>query len=140
MAKDARDGYQKMAELRDDLKAVLRESSGGAAETTIIAPPRHQGGSGAVARAVRWLRTVTSSAPPGGTPAHTSQEPQETPVTSFTDHQKKSVAILPFKNLSNDPASSFYEFSLADAVTTELARLRSLVVRPSSVKLVTGVS
>ncbi len=35
--------------------------------------------------------------------------------------------------MSNDPASSFYEFSLADAVITELARVRSLVVRPSSV-------
>jgi TolB-like protein len=50
-----------------------------------------------------------------------------------TDQEKKSLAILPFKNLSNDPASTFYEFSLADAVITELARVRSLVVRPSSV-------
>ena len=41
--------------------------------------------------------------------------------------------MLPFKNLNNDPASSFYEFALADAVITELARIRSLVVRPSSV-------
>jgi len=43
------------------------------------------------------------------------------------------VAILPFKNLGNDPETAFYEFSLADAVITELARVRSLVVRPSSV-------
>lgn len=43
-----------------------------------------------------------------------------------------SVAILPFKNLTSDPAVGFYEFSLADAVITELVRLRSLVVRPSS--------
>jgi serine/threonine-protein kinase len=35
--------------------------------------------------------------------------------------------------LANDPSASFYEFSLADAVITELARVRSLVVRPSSV-------
>jgi serine/threonine-protein kinase len=35
--------------------------------------------------------------------------------------------------LNNDAASTFYEFSLADAVITELARVRSLVVRPSSV-------
>ena len=48
------------------------------------------------------------------------------------DKERKSVAILPFKNLSNDPETSFYEFSLADAVITELARVRSLVVRPSS--------
>jgi serine/threonine protein kinase/Flp pilus assembly protein TadD len=43
-----------------------------------------------------------------------------------------SVAILPFRNLTNDLTVSFYEFSLADAVITELVRLRSLVVRPSS--------
>ncbi len=43
-----------------------------------------------------------------------------------------SVAILPFRNLTNDPTVSFYEFSLADAVITELVRLRSLIVRPSS--------
>jgi serine/threonine protein kinase/Flp pilus assembly protein TadD len=43
-----------------------------------------------------------------------------------------SVAILPFRNLTNDASVSFYEFSLADAVITELVRLRSLVVRPSS--------
>ena len=46
--------------------------------------------------------------------------------------ERKSVAILPFRNVNNDPESSFYEFSLADAVITELARVRSLVVRPSS--------
>jgi TolB-like protein len=32
-------------------------------------------------------------------------------------------AILPFKNLMNDSSVSFYEFSLADAVITELVRL-----------------
>lgn len=55
------------------------------------------------------------------------------PTVSFSDAEKKTLAILPFKNLSGDAASQFYEFSLADAVTTELARLRSLIVRPSSV-------
>ena len=43
-----------------------------------------------------------------------------------------SVAILPFKNLSKDLHLSFYWFSLADAVITELARVRSLLVSPSS--------
>src|SRR5581483_9211808 len=42
-------------------------------------------------------------------------------------------AVHPFKNLNNGAATSFYEFALADAVITELARIRSLVVRPSSV-------
>ena len=46
--------------------------------------------------------------------------------------QARSIAILPFRNLTNDSSVSFYEFSLADAVITELVRLHSLVVRPSS--------
>ena len=46
--------------------------------------------------------------------------------------EPRSIAILPFINLMHDEALSFFEFALADAVTTELARSRSLVVRPSS--------
>jgi serine/threonine-protein kinase len=40
--------------------------------------------------------------------------------------------VLPFRNLANDPDAAFYEFSLADGVITELAHLKSLVVRPSA--------
>src|SRR6201988_4291645 len=54
-------------------------------------------------------------------------------MTSLGDRERKSVAILPFKNVGNDREIDFYQFSLADAVITELARVRSLVVRPSSV-------
>ena len=51
---------------------------------------------------------------------------------SGVEEQLSSVAILPFRNLTNDSSVQFYEFALADAVITELVRLRSLVVRPSS--------
>src|SRR5438045_8596827 len=84
---------------------------------------------------MRWLKgktkTESTSAPGMGTP--TKPTIHETPFTTIADPEKKSLAILCFRNLSNDPASSFYEFSLAEAVITALARLRSLVVRPSSV-------
>src|SRR5947208_11145087 len=85
---------------------------------------------------MRWLRKL------GGGEVHTSApqlssrpitDPQEGLLTTITDREKKSLAVLPFKNLNNDPASGFYEFSLADAVITGVARIRSLVVRPSSV-------
>jgi serine/threonine-protein kinase len=150
LAKDPRDRYQKIAEMRDDLRAVLREVAGGSdADTQLIGgmspgPARHLSGSGRVSRAMRWLqRTLSTSAGeqashgstaasmPSG--AHATQDVHLTPMTSVGDREKKSIAILPFKNLNNDAASGFYEFSLADAVITELARLRSLVVRPSSV-------
>jgi serine/threonine-protein kinase len=136
MAKNPKDRYQKVGELRDELRAALREIELGGPQTyepiTPVAP-KHMAGSGRVGRALRWLRGVTgerTSQPRD----YTSDRPlvHETPVTSVGDQERKSIAILPFKNVSNDPQSSFYEFSLADAVITELARLRSLVVRPSS--------
>jgi serine/threonine protein kinase/tetratricopeptide (TPR) repeat protein len=142
LQKEPRDRYQKIAEMRDDLKGVLQEVSAADAQLVGGGPglqPRHLSGSGPVSRAMRWLRSITSTeqppqhtSAPASTP-HTSQEIHQTPMTSLGEREKKSIAILPFRNLSNDPASTFYEFSLADAVITELARLRSLVVRPSSV-------
>jgi serine/threonine-protein kinase len=145
MAKEPRDRYQKMEDFRDDLKSVLREVADGGStrytdELTTVAPRHLPGTGGPFSKLKFWFRSVTGAEPqpttapirPAGQTSQ-SQDAHETPPTSVDDHEKKSVAILPFKNLSNDPASSFYEFSLADAVITELAQLKSLVVRPSSV-------
>ena len=136
MAKEPRDRYQKMEEVRDDLRGVLREISGEAQDTNVIPEPaRHLSGASSVSRAMKWLtrrgKSESTSAPGMVTP--TKPTIHETPFVTIADPEKKSLAILCFRNLSNDPASSFYEFSLADAVITELARVRSLVVRPSSV-------
>jgi serine/threonine protein kinase/tetratricopeptide (TPR) repeat protein len=140
LAKEPRDRYQKIDEVRDDLRAVLRdvstaESTGQPFAGVMTEPARHLAGASPVSRAMRWLtgrnKSDATAAPGMGTP--TKPTIHETPFTTIADPTKKSLAILCFRNLSNDPASSFYEFSLADAVITELARVRSLVVRPSSV-------
>ncbi|HSP63267.1 MAG TPA: protein kinase [Pyrinomonadaceae bacterium] len=136
MAKDPGDRYQNISELRDELRKVLQEVSTGAQFEVTAAPARHLAGANPVSRALRWLRTLTGSEPHTSSPQLTSVPAagtHETPFTTITDPEKKSLAVLPFKNLINNPASSFYEFALADAVITELARIRSLVVRPSSV-------
>ena len=52
--------------------------------------------------------------------------------STWGSEDKTTLAVLPFKNLTGDPQASFYEFSLADGVITELAHLKSLVVRPSA--------
>jgi eukaryotic-like serine/threonine-protein kinase len=44
----------------------------------------------------------------------------------------RSLAILPFRNLKQDPESDFLGFSLADAVITKLSYVNALTVRPSS--------
>src|SRR5713101_4247585 len=134
LQKDPKDRYQKVSELRDDLRAVLREVDSGVApgfDPVTHVTPRHLSGTGRMGRALRWLRGVTGekTSQRGSTSGHATHD---TPATSAGDRERKSLAILPFKNLSNDPQSGFYEFSLADAVITELARVRSLVVRPSS--------
>lgn len=50
---------------------------------------------------------------------------------SWGTETKRTIAVLPFQNLSQNAEDNFYEFSLADGLIAELAGLRSLVVRPS---------
>ncbi len=135
IAKDPKQRYQKVGEMRDDLRVVLREVEAGGTQTfdpIMPVAPRHMAGSGRMGRAMRWLRGITGDRSTPQKFSNSESSAHETPVTSVSDRERKSIAILPFKNVSNDPQSSFYEFSLADAVITELARVRSLVVRPSS--------
>ncbi|MEP6637527.1 MAG: protein kinase, partial [Acidobacteriota bacterium] len=141
LAKNPRDRYQQISQFRDDLREVVRDlaRTGGVIvdEANLPVPPRHLNPDGPMARAKRWFRSITGGETSGGSSGRgpgTSQprEAHETPTT-LGDRERKSVAIMPFKNLGNDPETAFYEFSLADAVITELARVRALVVRPSSV-------
>src|SRR5436190_2273354 len=137
MQKEPKDRYQRVDQMRDELRKVLQDVSVGAA-MEVAATPRHLGGTSPVSRAMRWLRKMRGGKEvPTTSPQFTSQTHAEAHETSFatatTDREKKNLAVLPFKNLAGDAAASFYEFALADAVITELARIRSLVVRPSSV-------
>src|ERR1051326_3068189 len=135
LAKDPKQRYQKIGELRDDLRAVLREVESGRPptfEAISAVTPRHLAGTGRMGRAWRWLRAKSGERTSQQRISTSDRPLHDTPATSLGDRDRKSIAILPFRNVSNDPQSSFYEFSLADAVITELARVRSLVVRPSS--------
>lgn len=140
MAKNPRDRYQRVVDLRADLRDVLQEVSGVNSFTGEMFAPRHASGAPAnpISRAWGWFKRKSKTDASSSTnktyptPAARSYSPEIT-LTSVSDGDKKSIAILPFKNLNADPSSQFYEFSLADAVTTELAQLRSLIVRPSSV-------
>jgi serine/threonine-protein kinase len=140
MQKEPRARYQKIEDLRDDLRKILQDISSGV-PMDVAATPKYLGGSTPVGRAMRWLKKLGGGRTEGITtsPQFTSRALTDAPdatmttMTTMADPEKKNLAVLPFKNLNNDPASGFYEFALADAVITELARIRSLVVRPSSV-------
>ncbi len=136
LAKDPKDRYQKISQMRDELRAILQEISGMPGYQGETYAPRYLDES-PVKRAWNWLTGKSNSEGTSVPLAYSSvsNPPTFSPDTTLTTGgpEKKSVAILPFKNLSQDPNANFYEFSLADAVITELAGLRSLIVRPSSV-------
>ncbi|HEY7182389.1 MAG TPA: protein kinase [Blastocatellia bacterium] len=58
---------------------------------------------------------------------------QDLPATgSLTGTHRRRLAILPLRNLAGDAEIDFLGFALADSVITQLAPLKSLIVRPSS--------
>ena len=66
-----------------------------------------------VLAAITYFSLRKSNAPPAGEKPHT-------------------LAILPFRNLKQDPATDFLGFSLADEIITKLGHVGGLTVRPSS--------
>lgn len=160
MAKEPSARYQSMRDFYNDVKELIREiqmREGRYVEDPQLIAPRQKKSSWLKDGMMGWLykrfrsareSTVSSQpkpsipAPPPsvteplylrstlGDPAPDSN-PSNPSTWKVTD-RKRSLAILPFKNLSGDSETDFYSFSLADSVITELALLKSLVVRPSS--------
>ncbi len=134
LAKEPKDRYQSIAKMRDDLRAVLQEVAGAQLMTGDTFIPSHVD-SGVFKRALNWFTGKSVPEITSGRSSSVSNPPSYMPDVNLTatGQEKKSVAILPFKNLGHDEAANFYEFALADAVITELAQIRSIIVRPSSV-------
>lgn len=139
LAKEPKDRYQKIAQMRDELRAVMQQIGGTQVMPGDTYTPSHADGS-TVKRMLNWFTGKSGPESPSQSQSFPSQisassQPSFAPDISMTatGTEKKSVAILPFQNLGQDAASSFYEFALADAVITELAQIRSIIVRPSSV-------
>ena len=147
LAKKPRGRFGTMAEMRDELKSLMRELL---QETGV-----ELAGVGAIAFAPRSARSswrlsgtlgrvfgsrvfnkLRNSQSPGGeassTPSQSdSSRPASSRLPGWGSENKQAIAVLPFKNLSGNAEDNFYEFSLADGIIAELAHLRSLVVRPS---------
>src|SRR5262249_5011266 len=49
-----------------------------------------------------------------------------------TVHDKASVAVLPFKNMSGDPEQEYFADGMVDEIITALSRMRSLFVIASN--------
>jgi serine/threonine-protein kinase len=137
LAKAPRDRFQTMAALRDELKALMRrlvrETGVVPTETTatLLAPQRARGAwllSGTLGRVLGRLRPAL--------PGLAGREPRAaasiTRPPGWGSETRPTIAVLPFRNLADDPETAFYEFALADGLITELAGVHSIVVRPSA--------
>lgn len=151
LAKIPGERFQSAPELLDELKRVARVVYSERSELPVdrvaslhaIRPdPRPT----TFSRAMKWLKrnvlgqggsTTTGQTQVGASvddgPSDLSESAETSKsVFSATAADKRAIAILPFKNLSGNPESDFYGFSLADSVITELAQIKSLIVRPST--------
>jgi serine/threonine-protein kinase len=137
MAKEPRDRYQTMAAFRDELKALMRRLTRETglvpteATATLLEPQRARAAwslSDTLGRVLGRLRPSVPGKEPrsGTTPGAPSRPP------NWGTEKRPTLAVLPFRNLAGNPDAAFYEFSLADGVITELANVKSLVVRPSA--------
>ena len=139
LAKNAGARYQSTEVLLEDMRSLVRshyaQSGVVPADKTasLRASRQPQKSGGLLGRISTWAsRTFTTSpSRDESDSASSSATPDATP-SMWLSHDKKAIAILPFKNLSGAPENDFYGFSLADSVITELAQLHDLVVRPSS--------
>jgi serine/threonine protein kinase len=142
LAKDPNARYQSADVLLEDLRSLVRthyaEQGVPADKASLRAAARQpRKAKGLLDRMASFVQRTFNTAPPplpkeeSSSAGSSSITPDVTP-SMWQSHDKKAIAILPFKNLSGSPENDFYGFSLADSVITELAQLRDLVVRPSS--------
>lgn len=134
LEKDPDHRYQTLRDVIADLKRLKRDTGSGeqarrhrpVPRTTVLASTMLNRRSGALLIVLALLvAMMTVSA----VVWHRSRRRTVSPPSSPT---ARTLAILPFRNLRNDEEFDFLGFSLADAITTKLAFVHSLVVRPSS--------
>jgi serine/threonine-protein kinase len=115
LAKNPADRYGSAAEMREALRTVMRRVQQEEADLLPVEVPvaAASGESERKTGLFSMLAERLMGGPGGDTP-------------------QNSIAVLPFTALAGDDAPSFYGVALADAVATRLARMPSLVVRPSS--------
>lgn len=135
MAKKPAGRYQSLQAMLEDLQRLsvaLRFGAQGVPDgvTTPFVLPTRQSSRRFISRLL--FRKPSVEAQPSQLQTAIRREPSGQDF-SLASGPKKTLAVLPFRNLSGDPQSDFYALLLADSLTTELAQVGSLTVLPSSV-------
>jgi serine/threonine protein kinase len=138
LARKPADRYQSMPRMLEDLQRLgmaVRLGAQGVPDgiTTPFVLPKRPARRTSISQFISRVlgREAPAEAQPSQAPASKRAESVSQDF-SLTTGPQKSLAVLPFRNLSGDPQSDFYGLSLADSLITELARVKSVSVMPSS--------
>ena len=134
LEKDPEVRYQHASDIRADLKRLRRDTTSGRAvavtEAHDVPSPnigvRRVAFAGAAALVVCGLFATWYLRR-----SHTPAENQAASATS-TSPAVRTVAVLPFRELSDNPVEQSWGIGMADAIITRLASLENLAVRPTS--------
>jgi serine/threonine protein kinase/Tfp pilus assembly protein PilF len=117
LAKTPADRYASAADVREALKTIMKATQ---IESGII--PGEVGAALPVSTAEMEKRTT-------GFLSMLAERFRESPASAA---KQNTIIVLPFKNVGPEAIAPLYGFALADAIAARLARMPSLVVRPSS--------
>ena len=139
LQKNPDDRYQTADELAADLLRIQREQS----PTGPSPSQTHSGGTMRFGRTVRraprsnrwiWASAIVAVLLLAGVAALLYRKHQQDTKAALVDARTpiRSLAVLPFQNLSGGSGDSFLSIGLADALVTRLQQSSSLQVRPTS--------
>ncbi|HKS42795.1 MAG TPA: protein kinase [Blastocatellia bacterium] len=138
MARKLHERYQTMQQMLEDLQRLsvavrLQVTCVPDGVMTPFVVPRRQTSRGSISQFINRMFGRDLPVEPSPGQSKPAAQPEMTSADfSVASGQRKSLAVLPFRNLSGDKQSDFYGLSLADSLITELANVRSVKVMPSS--------
>lgn len=125
LEKDRELRYQHASEFVTDLKRLKRETESGkmAAGAGPVAAARKSNGRRTFAAALIFL--VILAAGYAGLRLYRTNLKTPEPLTS-----NASIAVLPFQNLSGDPANEYFSDGISEEISTKLSRIQAMRIAP----------
>jgi eukaryotic-like serine/threonine-protein kinase len=123
--------YQNAADIRADLKRLKRDS-GSSSSLTVAQPPSKAGHAPLIAAAVAALVLAMAAAGFFLSRSKTAPAATAAPAPVTTTAAVRTIAVLPFHNLSGQKSGDNWGVGMADAIISRLASLQNLAVRPTN--------